>query len=688
MKDLVNLLNDYDLGIAILTEHGNVISTNSTLNQWLGINEQHKDIKLFNSLVTLESHLKKLSLASDLSYLACTLSLARKGLTRPMPIEGLLLKNNKAKSTVAFGLICWFKSTTPKPKQSTVTDSHFNELILNIPTGVITLDANWECDFINPEFSILTEQSDNELKGKGWLSLFQDQPTQLAQLINTATKYGTARTELSLKRSGHSTKTLEFKFKARLAENGLFESGFGALIDISDRVKHEAKIHKLANYDSITNLPNRLATHDNLNTYIRNAIETNQSLQMLYIDLDGFRGINDLYGHQIGDKILQGVSTKITSLTRSTDVTSRFGGDEFIILVPGNITDNIVDQLAEAIIKNINTPFYIDELQLHISASIGIAKFTPNSKTLNLPENHVQLMVKDLIQQADITVYCAKQAGKNQYIRFSNDKSQKVTELYHILQKLPSAIENNLFTMMYQPIIDANTGELSAVEALIRWYDSESKWIAPDQFIPIAETHGKILSIQQCMIKRVCEDITHTFKHFSKAKDVIRITINLSPVQLANTEGLLGFLDYIKQRGINAEQITLEITEHMLVEETPALIKCLNTLESQGFNIALDDFGTGYSSLSYLATVPMSTIKLDKSFVDTIESSTSQKALVKGVIFLAKSLQLKVVAEGVENKAQAEILKQLGCDYFQGYLIAKPMKPDVLMQWMENTYGK
>ena len=669
-----------------LSELGDVISANAIFKQWLGTDEPLTSTKLMQSLKTLEINIKKLKSAADLKHLKCNLELHRIGLTRPLEIQGLLIANKNEGSNDTYGLICWLDDDV---KLTTIEPNHarLNELILNIPTGIITLDKDWECDFINPEFSILIEKSDNELYGKGWLSLFKHQPEQLAKLINDATKHGISRTELTLDFVGKPSKTLEFKFKARLSDNGLFESGFGALIDISDRVFHEARIYKLANYDSVTNLPNRLATQENLSKYIHNALQTNQSLQLLYIDLDGFRGINDLYGHQIGDKILKGVSEKIINLTRSSDVVSRFGGDEFIILVPGNATDEDVDELAEAIITQINTPFYFDELQLHISASIGIAKFTPDVKKTNLPENYVELMVKDLIQRADLTVHCAKQAGKNQYIRFSNDKTQKVTELYHILQKLPSAIEDNLFTMMYQPIIDAKTGKLTAVEALIRWYDKDSQWIAPDLFIPIAETHGKILSVQQCMINKVCQDISTTLNHFAMTENHIRITINLSPVQLSDTEGLLLFLSNFKRRGIKPDQITLEITEHMLVEETPALIKCLTNLENQGFTIALDDFGTGYSSLSYLATVPMSTIKLDKSFVDTIESSPSQKALVKGVIFLAKSLKLKIVAEGVENKAQMDILTELGCDYIQGYLIAKPMKPEALIKWLENTDG-
>ncbi len=686
MKDIDNLFKESDLGIVILSELGDVISANAIFKQWLGTDEPLTSTKLMQSFKTLEIHIKKLKSASDLKHLKCNLELHRIGLARPLEIQGLLIANKQEGSNVSYGLICWPNddvklTTTESPS------SKLNELILNIPTGIITLNKEWECDFINPEFSILTEKSDNELYGKGWLGLFKNESGQLAKLINDATKYGVSRTELTLNSIGKPTKTLEFKFKARLSDNGLFESGFGALIDISDRVIHEAKIYKLANYDSITNLPNRRATQENLSKYLQNAVQTNQSLQLLYINLDGFRGINDLYGHQIGDKILQGVSERIINLTRSSDVVSRFGGDEFIILVPGNATDDDVDELAEAIIAEINTPFYFDELQLHISASIGIAKFKPDLQKTNFPENYVQLMVKDLIQRADLTVYCAKQAGKNQYIRFSNDKTQKVTELYHILQKLPSAIENNLFTMMYQPIIDAQTGKLTAVEALIRWYDKDTQWIAPDQFIPIAETHGKILSVQQCMINKVCQDISTTLNHFAMSENHIRITINLSPVQLADPKGLLIFLSNIQRRGIKPNQITLEITEHMLVEETPALIKCLTNLESQGFTIALDDFGTGYSSLSYLATVPMSTIKLDKSFVDTIETSASQKALVKGVIFLAKSLKLKVVAEGVENKAQMDILTELGCDYIQGYLIAKPMKPEALIKWLENKDG-
>lgn len=687
MKNILKLLEHSNLGVVILSEFGEVINANSNFNQWIGANNPPASVKLHYSFTALDRHIKKLNATPSLKHLECRFQLHRAGLASPFTMHGVLMAAPQGEQTFTCGLICWLDESPPI-KPSELDPSRLNNLFLNIPTGIITLNANWKCDFINPEFSILTEKSEKELAGQGWLNLFKSQPEQLTDLIKNATQHGSARTELTIVRLGHNTKTLEFKFKAHLDSNGQFESGFGALIDISERVTHEAKIHRLANYDSVTGLPNRQATIESLSNYIKSALKNKQSLQMLYIDLDGFQGINDLYGHQVGDELLKGVAQRIMNFKRSSDIVSRFGGDEFIVLVPGNSANETVDQLAEQIIENINVPFYIDDLRLHISASIGIATYTPDTLSNDVPSNYVQVMTQDLFQRADITLYCAKQAGKDQFIRFSNDKTEKVTELYNILQKLPHAIENQLFTMMYQPIVDTKTGKVTAVEALVRWYDDELQWIGPDKFIPIAETHGKIMPVQQCMINHVCRDITTTFQHFSTSKTPIRITINLSGVQLADTKNLMVFLDNFQQQGIQPEQITLEITEHILIEETPALIKCLTDIKQRGFTIALDDFGTGYSSLSYLAKVPMNSIKLDKSFVDPIESSPLQKALVKGVIYLAKSLKLTVVAEGVENKAQMEILEDFGCDYIQGYLIAKPMKAKALMQWLENNHER
>ncbi|MBB3167640.1 putative bifunctional diguanylate cyclase/phosphodiesterase [Simiduia aestuariiviva] len=678
---LLSLMSNADIGSAVLSDSGNLISANPTLQRWAGIAPSTQDLPFHQGIMSLQKSLRSFKARKSLLHLLFEFQINRVGLKHPLEAQGILTRTKQIASQHEYGLICWLKPRT-KPTDKAAINTALDKLLYTVPIGIISINGDWECEFINEEFCLLTERTETELAGRNWTSIFAHHNDRLQTLVTQVTLKGAARIEIVVDHPGRRKKTLELDFKAHLNPDGSLNHGVGALVDVSDRVERQNDIHRLANFDPVTGLHNRLSIQHQLERYIEIAQKLKQPIQLLFIDLDSFKIINDLYGHQVGDKLLKEVGQRITACVRESDIVSRFGGDEFLLLIPGNIDHATVDNIAENILEKVSLSYLIEGLTLHTTASIGIADYSPLFNDNNTPCASPQLIMDDIIQRADITLYSAKQNGKNRFARFTSGNTQKITELYNILQRLPDGIANCEFSMNYQPIIHARTGKLVAIEALIRWHNKDLGWIPPDKFIHIAEAHGKITQVQYCMLNCVCQDLQEIKLKLPQTDCPIRTAINLSGSQIADIEHLNQYLSTLENQGLSPTEITLEITENMLVGDAKEIVEYLNELIHRGYAIALDDFGTGYSSLSYLARIPISTVKLDKSFIDPIENNKAQMSLVSGVLQLAHSLGLKVVAEGVEHASQRNLLIDMGCDYIQGYLIAKPMAPEELIKWI------
>lgn len=412
------------------------------------------------------------------------------------------------------------------------------------------------------------------------------------------------------------------------------------------------------------------ANHDVLTGhYNRNFIQSDESLiekiksknfEVIFLDIDNFKNINDRFGHHVGDKVLIGISSRLNGYFDKEDIIIRQGGDEFIILSFSSIK---IPELIEMFSK----PCQIEDMEFRLGVSVGIAKY---------PDDSVH--IDELFSMADIAMYEAKKV-RNSYKYFNKEMYQKSIEKSDVEQQLRHALDNKEFYMVYQPQISKN-GNIYGVEALLRWENAQLGFVPPGKFIPIAEDNGIIVRIGEWLIQRVLEDIKEVWE---QTQQKFQISINISVIQFMEVGFLEMFLNILSKIGIDKTYITLEITESLAIEEFQYMIPLLNKVRENGIDISLDDFGTGYSSLSILNKLPISELKIDKQFVDDIEHD-KDNSLIKTIFAIGKNFSFKIVCEGTETKEQVEILRDYGCDIFQGYYFSKPLTKDQLITFVKD----
>lgn len=432
----------------------------------------------------------------------------------------------------------------------------------------------------------------------------------------------------------------------------------GYITDITDRKKSEEKIKFMAYYDALTKLPNRTFFMNKLKDQLEMSKIENSKGAVFFIDLDNFKNINDTMGHNYGDKLLKYLAKQLEILINEDDTVCRLGGDEFILLHP-YYDESEVESFAKRLLALFNKFFEIDNKQIYITASIGVALYPKDGTDKNT-----------ILKNADSAMYKAKELGKNRFARFDEEMYLKLERKTRIDRILRSAIENNELTVHYQPQYDAQNNEIFGFEALLRLNSRELGFISPVEFITVAEEIGYISKIDRWVLKEAC---TQSVKWLQEGYKFKSISINVSTVDMHQIDFLESVKGIIETTGINPNIVELEITETVLMESLESNVKILKELMDIGIRIALDDFGTGYSSLNYLMKIPISTLKIDKSFIDNITSNTQNESIIKNIIQMAHSMDLKVVAEGVETEQQLSILKGKQCDYIQGYYFSKPL---------------
>lgn len=439
-------------------------------------------------------------------------------------------------------------------------------------------------------------------------------------------------------------------------------SMIGLIVDITERKAFEQRIHYLAYHDSLTSLPNRLFLQEKITDIIKKAYSENLLLAILFLDLDRFKTINDSLGHDIGDTLLRLVSNRIQSCLSVHDLVARQGGDEFIIVLTQLKSEKDIAKITQNIIETIASPYYVDSHQLHITTSIGISLF---------PEDGTD--ASTLIRHADSAMYHAKEAGRDGFAFFTSEMNAKACEALVISNNLRRAIENQEFLIYYQPQVDFYTGEIVGAEALIRWYYPDVGWISPAKFIPIAEDNGLIAQIGEWVLKTACRQNKH-WQDLGLPK--IPVAVNLSGAQCRHVEIQATVENILQEVGLDPHYLELELTEGVIMHDTEWMINLIHSLKNMGIQISIDDFGTGYSSLSYLKHFDVDKLKIDQSFVRDIGMDPDDEAIINAIVSIAKSLKLKVIAEGVETLHQLEYLKHQGCDEMQGYYFSKPIPPE------------
>ena len=444
--------------------------------------------------------------------------------------------------------------------------------------------------------------------------------------------------------------------------------------DITDKKQAEEKLQHDATHDALTNLPNRSYFMGRLSDALAKTHQIEgYKVSIMFIDLDRFKYVNDSLGHVIGDKLLKSISECLRDCMRPSDIVARLGGDEFTILVEGKYDTNEVVRIAERIQKKFRMPFDLSGHEVYSSASIGI---------LHASEKHTSS--EDMMRDADTAMYQAKRAGKARHEVFDDEMHSVANETLRLETDLRRAVEREEIQVYYQPIYSLKTGEIECFESLARWDHPELGFISPSKFIPLAEEIGLIDRLCEQVLRRACRDIG-SLQNRSTDERNFSVSVNLSCRQFGQSSLVQNIEAILNETGFLPRNLKLEITESVFFEHQDRAIVMLNQLRDSGIEINIDDFGTGYSNLGYLKKLPVSALKIDRSFVSMIDSEGKNDEIVRAIITLARNLGLTVIAEGVETAIQHEILKNLDCEGGQGFLFAKPMCFDDLCVFLRDS---
>lgn len=479
-----------------------------------------------------------------------------------------------------------------------------------------------------------------------------------AALARVADGYGDLDRELEVTIAGQ---TCWLHVSAVRLAGGRLDSGRLAvtLEDITERYQHQERLRFLATRDPLTGLPNRTLFQDHLEEAVSRAERGSQRAAVLYIDLDHFKTINDTMGHSTGDRVLQDVARRLEALSPPDAFISHLSGDEFAVLLPRVSDEAEVTAAAAAVLKHLELPFVIDGREIFTSGSIGVVLYPDSARNPN-----------GLMRNVDAAVHHAKRQGRNTYSVYSEHLSHEMVRRLHLETGLRRALERGEMRVVFQPKMDLANGTVSGAEALLRWDSPDLGAVSPVEFIPVAEDSGLIIPIGEWVLEEVCRWLARWNRQGRKP---VRVAVNLSARQFRDPLLVDRVKAIVAAAGVPARQLEFELTESVLVENAAEATKALWALRGLGVTLSVDDFGTGYSSLSYLKRFPIDALKIDQSFVRDLPDSSDDKAIVRAIILMGRSLDLALVAEGVETQAQADFLQANRCDYAQGYLFARPI---------------
>ena len=455
------------------------------------------------------------------------------------------------------------------------------------------------------------------------------------------------------------------------SESGEITHFIGIQQDVTEHRAREALLDYQARYEPVTGLPNRTLLEKRLVEACARARRDGLLLALLYVDLDDFKPVNDTLGYGAGDLVLKRVAERLNGMLSASDTLARLGGDEFVVVLPEMPSEARLVDVVENILRALDRPYQVDGHDIHITASIGIAIY--NDESISEPV--------ELIQHADMAMYRAKQRGRNTYYWYTPEMTATMNERVVLRRELREAIRTEAFQLHYQPLISASTGRVEGFEALIRWQHPERGLISPAAFIPLAEQTGQIIPIGEWVLDRACRDIVALNRSRGTQYSV---AVNISPLQFH----VSGFFDRLRttlaETEMPARWLAIELTESVLVENVEMAIATLHELRRAGVDVSIDDFGTGFSSLSYLKRLPISKIKIDRSFTREIWANATDAAIAQGIIAMAHHLGLQVVAEGIEFENQQAFLAHCECDIFEGYLFGRPMSLEALGGYLDD----
>lgn len=553
-----------------------------------------------------------------------------------------------------------------------------NVIIDHIREGVMITDHKGIIEYVNPAFQVVTGYTESEAIGKTPNMLQSGIHDERFYTImwSEVKKRGKWSGEIWNRRKNGDLYAEWLTILAVSGDDGQIEQYIGVFTDISDQKTAEEELKKLAHHDSLTGVANRYAYHNRLASIIETSTRFDQKLAVFFLDLDRFKQVNDTFGHSAGDQLLVELSTRLKRLLGNKDFIARLGGDEFSIALTNIRHAREAFGLAEAIIHSFSVPFQLEGQDIYMSTSIGISFF---------PEDGLD--VDTLINKADKAMYYSKEKSRNRFSVYHEDMDRETKEVLTIEMELRKAIERQELSLHYQPKVDVKRNKAAGAEALLRWNNQHFGEVPPSVFIPIAEETGLIIPIGEWVLHQVCRDLTtldqYGFADFS-------IAVNVSAVQFSQDRFVESFRSILFEENMSARRIELELTESTVMPDAQMAVQRLTQLKTSGFKLSIDDFGTGYSSFSYLKRFPLDYLKIDRSFIKMMDQYDEDSSIVEAIITMAHRLRLKVVAEGVENKRQLELLKKESCEIVQGYYYSKPVPLSafidfLFMEWPDES---
>ncbi|CRM01924.1 MULTISPECIES: bifunctional diguanylate cyclase/phosphodiesterase [unclassified Pseudomonas] len=554
------------------------------------------------------------------------------------------------------------------------SEARFRDVVEASSDWVWEIDAGWRFTYLSERFEGVTGLARHAWIGATMNDLLETETGLLSQWLSTPGR----RPDISVQ--CRYVDALGLERSTRLSARQMPCGGFrGTATDVTEEVESRRRIEFLSQHDALTGLPNRTRLQAFLEGKFKalssaelstaEVSTSTQPLVMLSLDLDRFKPVNDLLGHAAGDRVLNEVSARLAACVRHGDLVARVGGDEFVLILSDAGTQDEVEALCKRLIESIERTIRIDEQEVFISASIGIA-IAPNDAR----------EATELLRYADIALYEAKAAGRNTWRFYSGDMNARIIERRRLESDLRFAIKHAELRLHFQPRYRIADGQMVGAEALVRWQHPVRGLITPDTFIPIAEESGLILALSDWVLETACKSAAQWPEH-------LFVSVNLSPMEFKRGNLVERVRQALKTSGIEPARVELEITESVMLEDATGALEVMRTLKQLGIRIAMDDFGTGYSSLSYLRTFPFDGLKIDRSFLTRLEESDDDKAIIQAIVGLGRALALTVTAEGVETAEHVALLKAVACEEGQGYFLSRPLDIETFTRLLDVQAG-
>ena len=563
-----------------------------------------------------------------------------------------------------------FNRMTEDLQQTTVSRNYFDNMVRSMTDTLIVVSPEGRIEAVNPATCALLGYGEHELAGEPLNKIIADyDPLLLSLFSGPGREEGIRNVEKTYISKDSVRIPVLFSASLMRYEDGETQGIVCLAQDITERKRAEETIRHLAYHDHLTGLPNRRLFQDRFIVALAQAQRTGEPLALMSIDLDRFKLVNDTLGHAVGDQLLQAVSGRLSSVVRSGDTLARLGGDEFCLLMPRTERVEDASRIAEKIRDTLKTPFNVDGQDVHVTASLGISLYPYDGDA------------EKLLVNADAAMYRAKEMGRNNCQLYVEVMDSKPLRRLTLENGLHQALERNEFVVHYQPQADIRTGEIVGVEALVRWQHPDKGLVLPHEFIPWAEDAGLIVPLGEWVLRTACAQA----KAWQNAGlPPLRVAVNLSARQFQHSDLLEMMASVFTETGLEPRYLEMEITESIAMQNGDLTVNVLRGLRDLGIRIGIDDFGTGYSSLSNLKNFPIDTLKIDQSFVRDLTTDPNDAAIATTVIAMAHSLNLKVIAEGVETQEQLDFLKERGCHEVQGYLISKALPASALKKFLKD----